>query len=334
MLKLDFHALSDEPVIGYGRAYRDIRYYLKQLLAERNDISLVEPYTGGDVQIFFGSTRDEHRERYRCKSDKYICYTMWETSKIPIEFVDNLNRFDEVIVPSEWNKQVFINSGVEKPISVIPLGINSNDWDYIERDFNSKPFTIIWQGSFYGDRKGGRMIEAIFNQLNLKDSLLILKSNHLHTEKRIKWDLWLNNGHTIRSIGNCYSQEHLLELLAQAHLSVYPSYGEGFGLVPLEHMATGLPVILSDNTGMSQYCDTDYCMPIECSEKFATYGEESGTDYLPDENLLSTAIEYAYHHRGDMKVLGEKASWYAHNMWSIKLTAERILRYAKLQVLV
>jgi glycosyltransferase involved in cell wall biosynthesis len=43
--------------------------------------------------------------------------------------------------------------------------------------------------------------------------------------------------------------------LADADLLVYPSYGEVFGLVPLEALQTGTPVIVSNDSGCGEIVD-------------------------------------------------------------------------------
>jgi glycosyltransferase involved in cell wall biosynthesis len=44
-------------------------------------------------------------------------------------------------------------------------------------------------------------------------------------------------------IGDNISKAGLMELYAKNDVMVYPSYGEGFGFIPLQALATGMPVI-------------------------------------------------------------------------------------------
>lgn len=54
------------------------------------------------------------------KDKRIIGYTVWETDKLPGHWPKLLNLVDRVLVPCQWNKEVFIKSGVCKPIDVIP----------------------------------------------------------------------------------------------------------------------------------------------------------------------------------------------------------------------
>jgi glycosyltransferase involved in cell wall biosynthesis len=47
-------------------------------------------------------------------------YTTWETDRLPADWVPVLNRYDRVLVPSRFNAEVFVSSGVQVPVAVVP----------------------------------------------------------------------------------------------------------------------------------------------------------------------------------------------------------------------
>jgi glycosyltransferase involved in cell wall biosynthesis len=51
------------------------------------------------------------------------------------------------------------------------------------------------------------------------------------------------------------TDEELGAIYAMAKVFCFPSFAEGFGLPPLEAMASGVPAIVSDNTAMPEVCD-------------------------------------------------------------------------------
>ncbi|MFG1417583.1 hypothetical protein V5F38_08585 [Xanthobacter sp. V0B-10] len=59
------------------------------------------------------------RERAR-GATRIIGHTVWETDRLPAHWPDLINRLDAVIVPTEWNRDVFRASGVVIPILVAP----------------------------------------------------------------------------------------------------------------------------------------------------------------------------------------------------------------------
>lgn len=49
-----------------------------------------------------------------------IAMTVWETSQLPPHWAGLLNLADALIVPSAWNRVVFLESGVRVPVHVLP----------------------------------------------------------------------------------------------------------------------------------------------------------------------------------------------------------------------
>ena len=60
----------------------------------------------------------------RCRDQalgaRAIVYTTWETDRLPAQWPEALDRSDLVLVPSEFNRRVFTESGVRAPIEVVP----------------------------------------------------------------------------------------------------------------------------------------------------------------------------------------------------------------------
>ena len=51
---------------------------------------------------------------------RVVGHTVWETDTVKPHWVPILNRLDHLLVPSEWNRELFLKSGVRVPISVLP----------------------------------------------------------------------------------------------------------------------------------------------------------------------------------------------------------------------
>lgn len=49
-----------------------------------------------------------------------VCHTVWETDRLQSHWPELLNRCDLVIVPTEWNAEVFRDGGVTVPVAVVP----------------------------------------------------------------------------------------------------------------------------------------------------------------------------------------------------------------------
>ena len=55
-----------------------------------------------------------------------IGYTVWETDRLPGTWPELINSMPRVLVPSTWNRNVFMNSGVTTAVGVVPHIFNSD----------------------------------------------------------------------------------------------------------------------------------------------------------------------------------------------------------------
>lgn len=350
MLNLDFHSVkfprkANRPVYissGYGLAFLHMREALDRMLKNNNEITLTRnSYEGGDIQIYFGSVWDKQRIHYKRKSDTFLAFTMFEYDKLPIEWITTLQNFDGIIVPSEYCKTVFESNlrenGIEIPVYKVPLGIDIDRWQYIDRSKKKDEyFNILWQGAYYGDRKGGELVAKILNDLDLPKTKLWVKINPRYLNHNTGWDIeaylhqlmgFEKQSQVIcRSIGKVLKNDELDDMLHKIDLSIYPSTGEGFGLIPLEHMATGIPVIISDNTGMQEYINPQYCMPVRCKEVMSYYGQGLGTGWLADENQIKDYVVKAYENRQETFEMGRKASEFVRNNYNYDNAARKLIK--------
>jgi glycosyltransferase involved in cell wall biosynthesis len=58
--------------------------------------------------------------RERGVRGKIVGMTVWETSKLPRHWPALLNRMDAILVPSAWNRTVFLESGVTRTVFCLP----------------------------------------------------------------------------------------------------------------------------------------------------------------------------------------------------------------------
>jgi hypothetical protein len=49
-----------------------------------------------------------------------VSFTTWETDRLPRPWVEILSRYDRVLVPSRFNRETFVASGLSTPVHVVP----------------------------------------------------------------------------------------------------------------------------------------------------------------------------------------------------------------------
>lgn len=320
-VKLFFHCptLRTETT-GYGSSFDSIAIEL--LRRPELDVSF-ESGSKPDVQIYYGQPHRGRLERFlQREAETFGIYTMWEASKLPRGWAEVIeDYFDFVIVPSSWCAEIFQENGVSKPMYVVPLGVDPNRFFYMERP-ERETFSVLWQGISIGDRKGGDLVMQAMEELALPNSRLIVKSHPKLSSFRGTLEIDTPGRKIVHQM---ITHARLVGLYREADMACYPTRGEGFGLIPLQQMATGLPVAVSQGTGCRAFADPNYALPIKCRTETAYYGAEFGYDEKPLYSSVLQTIEWAYRNREKARDLGRKAAeWVAEN-WTYRQTVDKLL---------
>ncbi len=229
------------------------------------------------------------------KTPVKIAYTMFETTKYPAFWEPYLKSADLVIVPTQFCADTMHATFGIMP-EVVPLGYNPEAFYYLERK-QKEVFTFLHYDAFKW-RKGW---DILFNAFNAEfgekdgeqDVRLILKTTLSFTPP-------LHEYPKIKVIKGRIPQGEMMDIMRQADCFAFPTRGEGFGLTPLEAMATGMRAIVPNHSGMSHYWHKDYCYNLETNEVRAKYdnielrGLELGNYWEPTVESTRRALRQAY----------------------------------------
>ena len=214
-----------------------------------------------------------------------VCYTMYENFSLPKTAVEVVDKFDLVVVPSLWCKKVFARY-TSKPIEVCPLGVDPKDFPYRRRRLRAgKKFRFLYLGA-PNPRKFTILPElhrVLLSQL--PDSELYLKTTGgslASAAPLIANGIAESDGDIVRGDGwvvdnRKLPQKDLLSLYHSANAFLLLTCGEGFGLTGLEALSTGLPLIVSDWSGVTEYANSRNAMMVRCNygdhrDKFVQMG--------------------------------------------------------------
>ncbi|MFQ3598832.1 MAG: glycosyltransferase family 4 protein [Chloroherpetonaceae bacterium] len=153
-----------------------------------------------------------------------------------------IEEADFILVPTERIVQDFVQRGKPKErIKCVQYGFNARR--FFPGNKQDNIFRILFVG-IVGIRKGVYYLLEAFKQLNLKNSELVLVSP---VDEEFKPILHRYEGlfKHIHSLPN----SEMSELFQNASIFVFPSLAEGSSLSTFEAMASGLPVIVSENAG-------------------------------------------------------------------------------------
>ena len=233
---------------GYGKSFIKIQDSIRQY-RYNNEIMTVEWNSPrSKVQLYYGPDPIEtahHLGQYRIHMSQHE-----STAVVPHKARAYINDCEEVWTANPWGANAMINSGVpESKIFIYEHGLSPEEFVPVLRGFNKKiRFLHIDSGS---PRKRSDLVEKAFLKLypKYKNIELTLKHSHGKLSKH-NWDSekvleeageWEKPG--IRYIRETLTPEDMINLINFHDVLVYPSEGEGFGMIPLEVMATGMPVI-------------------------------------------------------------------------------------------
>jgi glycosyltransferase involved in cell wall biosynthesis len=240
---------------GYG-------YASKNIIKSLNKLGHFTPFQDPKSKIQLNFSQPSHFKLH--KNQHQISYTPWESTVIPEDWKYYMNACDEIWVTSDWCANVFEDNGF-KVSNVYPHGIDSMWIPNRRKEDGVIKFLHIGEPA---PRKAGQMVLDAFGSLfgNKEGYSLTIKADQINTtrvynnylDKNILGtpDKYYNNVNVITDILN---DEDLVALYQSHDVLVYPSYGEGFGFIPLQALATGMPTICT--TGWAHY--ENYLGPLK-----------------------------------------------------------------------
>ena len=254
-----FHSVLN-PVDGYGSSAEQLVKHLSKSASiswdgqKRNDNWRNDTSPEASSRLWKGNGK--HLIAYTVpniggplfsRSHTNTFYTMWESSKPPIFWKDQINIYDRLIVPCKQNVKAFKDLGVNVPIHEVGLGVDEKFWAYKERSTRGKTRFLMFANANWdnGRKNYATGLKAFLNALKVrKDIELVLKLTTGEVPS------FLRNLPNVTVIKEKYTKEKLRELVYSCDCLLSPTKGEGYGLPQREAMATGIPVIASGFAGL------------------------------------------------------------------------------------
>lgn len=254
------------------------------------------------------------------ESQYRIGYTPWESTVLPAGWADDMNTRDEMWTPSSFFVDVFRENGVKVPINVVHHGIDTSKWTLSKRQKDD--YFIFFHMGEPAERKNGQMVFDAYKKCFGKNpNVYLYYKAHSWVEAR-----WIEDGVVVGPVDsfprvtankNSLPQDALNRIYNSVHCMVYPSNGEGFGLIPFQGIATGLPSIFPAWGGLRDF--QNYGIEVQYKQGPSHHDYHIGEWCLPDfDDLCDKMIDvyenyetYADKAFESGKSLREKFSWEA-----------------------
>jgi glycosyltransferase involved in cell wall biosynthesis len=156
-----------------------------------------------------------------------------------------LEMADRILVLSQNSQKTFTAYGCPpEKIRVVAYGVDNNLFK--PKPAKDEVFRVVFMGSVCL-RKGFQYLLEAWQLLKLKNAELVLAGpltpDGVYALKKFSGKL------DFKLLGALSSMEQVAHLYNQASVCVFPSVEEGFGMVVTEALASGVPVIVSENVG-------------------------------------------------------------------------------------
>ena len=153
------------------------------------------------------------------------CFAMWEADGCPEGLRAGFGNFEGLIVPTPTNLAAL--SQWHPNVHLVPLAVDWQFWTPRPRKLDGT-FRFLYT-KHSPTRKGGDLAEAAVEKLK-------------------------RDGYDVELVPATHpTDEGLRDLFWSAHAYLQPSRGEGWGMMPHQALASGMPVVISDCPGHREY---------------------------------------------------------------------------------
>jgi len=197
---------------------------------------------------------------------KKIIYTMMETSEtLHKDYVERLNLFHEVWVPTKYGEYLCKKNGVRPPIKVMPLGVDVKRYTPETKPLKIPLKKFVFLSVFkWGYRKGyDILLKAYLDEFSSHDNvslLMVTRTDVNHEPHKIANDFkMIRNGIAkkdeelphISLYDTPVPEKDMPKIYATGSAFCLFSRGEGFCLPVYEAAASGLPIISTNCSGQT-----------------------------------------------------------------------------------
>jgi autotransporter strand-loop-strand O-heptosyltransferase len=226
-----------------------------------------------------------------------IAYNVWESTLQPQQYFDKLQEFDEMWVPSKWQRDMTIAQGYDpNKIKVVPEGVDINTFfpEETSHELTSDGRFKFFLAGRWDYRKSIKEIIETFLKTFDKDEpvdLILSVDNPFSndglktTEERLE-----HYGFTDERIKILHfpPREDYIKILKSCDAFVSCARSEGWNLPLIEAMACGVPSIYSNCSGQLEFAEgkgipvrISHELPVSASS-YNHFNDNVGNYYEPD----------------------------------------------------
>jgi len=250
------HLMGEQTVINNKGKFYDTEIY--------DGMSDFQDY---DIDLVLNETNHHYFYDFNKFKGKFkIAYNVWESTRQPEDFFKYLLKFDQLWVPSEWQKQVSIEQGFPaEKVFVVPEAVESKIFFpdknvKILPEYKDDRFKFLIFGRWDYRKSTKELIQTFLSTFNKNEPVdLIMSVDNPYsvdgmktTQERLdKYDF---NDPRIKFL-EFPNRENYIEYLKNGHVFLSCARSEGWNLPLIEALACGTPSIYSNWGAQLQFAD-------------------------------------------------------------------------------
>jgi glycosyltransferase involved in cell wall biosynthesis len=254
----------------------------------------------------------EHLHRVRASTrGPVVIHTIWETDELPAHWPHLLNQSDGVLVPTDWNREVFRAGGVEVPIEVVPHVACVPTAPVASPLDLPEDLIVFYNVSRWDERKVPSLaLRAFLEAFTADDPVAFVIKTGLISEMRQTdaWGItspmfWTSSWHVARLLRRYprppavhlhvdeWSDERIAALHARGDCYLTLTHGEGWGIGSFDACAYGNPVIATGWGGHMAYLEgSPFLLDYDL---VAVDNERAIGSYAPSQRWGEARVDHA-----------------------------------------
>lgn len=235
-------------------------------------LSLMQKRTSADIHAPHFKVWHQFDLLEHIGKGKYVAYPFFELDTFASHEITSMSVPDLICVSSKWGQDTLKKNGISTPSAVVPLGVDRSIFnENVVKTNNSDKYIFLNIGK-WEIRKGHDLLLELF-QMAFPDQndveLWILaseKTNNYSSEQELKQWKHMYAKDRVKLFSGFDTHQEIAQLIANSDCGLYPSRAEGWNLELLESMSMNKPVIATNYSAHTEFCNSDNTYLINITE--------------------------------------------------------------------
>lgn len=212
-------------------------------------------------------------------NNRYLAWPIFELDTFTDLELKHLRIPDEIIVCSQWAKEIVQRYLPSKPVHTVPLGVDRSIF-YQSNQQRTDKYIFFTIGKLEY-RKGHDLIVSCFNKAFTKEDnvelKLMINNPFLSQEVGQEWkNTYLKSNLNVSFQNSVNTHADVANFINSCDCGIFISRAEGWNLELLESMSCSKPVIATNYSGHTEFCDTYNSRLVEIKDTEPAYDKMGG----------------------------------------------------------